>query len=392
MKVDELQAYLLTWPLPRPLRRPVYGGEVTLFKRDCLLVRARTDRGHTGYGSGTPSPNVAQLINRNLRAAVVGLNPGNLSGLRKKVFQRRPHYPGLVQAFAAIEMALLDLQGQIKSCSLSELLGGRIRQRIRLCASGGVYLDPEEGAREASLWANSGFSACKLGLGCSPSQDLETVRRIRQACPRPWGIAVDARAWWRQNYGLAEIGRLLQEMAPSHLEWVEVPVPLEDLQAIRRLKEVCPIPISGGSAEPSPEGWVDLAARGCLDILQLDVLHLGGLTNGHQAIRSLGSHGPRVAIGNQSTPLEASALAQLAACFDGQLVGWMEWPDYSKDDRSGTYAFPLAEEILEHPLSMDQGELVVPEGPGLGARVNEAVIQRFPYRTGPCSTFQAAGG
>lgn len=262
MKVDELQAYLLTWPLPRPLRRPVYGGEVTLFKRDCLLVRARTDRGHTGYGSGTPSPNVAQLINRNLRAAVVGLNPGNLSGLRKKVFQRRPHYPGLVQAFAAIEMALLDLQGQIKSCSLSELLGGRIRQRIRLCASGGVYLDPEEGAREASLWANSGFSACKLGLGCSPSQDLETVRRIRQACPRPWGIAVDARAWWRQNYGLDEIGRLLQEMAPSHLEWVEVPVPLEDLQAIRRVKEVCPIPISGGSAEPSLEGWVGLAARG----------------------------------------------------------------------------------------------------------------------------------
>ncbi len=98
-----------------------------------------------------------------------------------------------------------------------------------------------------------------------------------------------------------------------------------------------------------------------------------------------------MAIGNQSTPLEASALAQLAACFDGQLVGWMEWPDYSKDDRSGTYAFPLAEEILEYPLSMDQGELVVPEGPGLGARVNEAVIQRFPYRTGPCSTFQAAG-
>ncbi len=392
MKVDELQAYLLTSPLPQPLRRTVYGGEVTIYKRDCLLVRARTNRGHTGYAAGTPSPNVAQLINRNLRAAVVGLNPGNLAALRKKVFERRPQYPGLVQAFGAVEMALLDLQGRIKGCPLSELIGGRMRQRVRLCASGGVYLDAEEGAREALLWANSGFSACKLEMGCSPRQDLETVRRVRQTCPRPWGIMVDARAWWKQRYGFDEVSRLLREMALSQLEWVEEPVPIEDFQAIRRLKEMCPIPISGGSAEPSVERWGNLACRGCLDVLQLDVLHLGGLTNCHRAIRALGSPDQRVAIGNQSTPLEAAALAQLASCFDAQWVGWMEWPDYSRDGRSGTYAFPLAEEILEHPLSIEKGELVVPDGPGLGVRVNEAVLQRYPYRTGPCSTFRATGG
>ena len=86
VKVDELQACLLTSPLPQPLRRAVYGGQVTIHKRDCLLVRARTNQGHVGFGAGPPSPNVAQLINRNLRAAVVGLNPGNLAGLRRKVF------------------------------------------------------------------------------------------------------------------------------------------------------------------------------------------------------------------------------------------------------------------------------------------------------------------
>ena len=111
VKVDELQACLLTSPLPHPLRRAVYGGQVTIHKRDCLLVRARTNQGHVGFGAGTPSPNVAQLINRNLRAAVVGLNPGNLAGLRRKVFQRRPRFPGLEQAFGAVEMTLLDLQG-----------------------------------------------------------------------------------------------------------------------------------------------------------------------------------------------------------------------------------------------------------------------------------------
>lgn len=391
VKVDEIQASLLSAPLPQPLRRPVQGGQVTIHKRDCLLVRARANQGQVGYGVGTPSPNVAQLINRNLRAAVVGLNPGNLPGLRRKVFQRRPRYPGLVQAFAAVEMALLDLQGQIAGCPLSELLGGRIRGRVRIHASGGVYLDGEESVREAGLWAGSGFSACKLELGRSPRQDLETVRQLRQAFPPPWGIMADARAWRGGQYGLEETARLLQEMAPSRLEWVEEPVAPKNRGALRRLLKDCPVPISGGGGESSLEGWLGLARTEWPDVLQLDVLHLGGLVDGHRALREVQPLGLRVAMGRLSTPLEAAALAQLASCFDADLVGWMEWPQYSGEGRSGTYPFRLAEQMLHTPLWIDRGEVIVPEAPGLGVKVNESVIRRFPYRTGPCSSFQPTG-
>lgn len=391
VKVDELQACLLSSPLPQPLRRPVQGGQVTIYKRDCLLVRARTSQGQVGFGAGTPSPNVAQLINRNLRAAVVGLNPGNLAGLRRKVFQRRPRYPGLVQAFAAVEMALLDLQGQIAGCPLSELLGGRVRGRVRIYASGGVYLDGEESVREAGLWAGSGFSACKLGLGMSPRQDLQTVRKLREAFPPPWGIMVDARAWRGEDYGLEETGRMLRDMASCRLEWVEEPVAPEDTRAIRQLLKDCPVPISGGGGEPSLERWLDLARSESLDLLQLDVLHLGGLLDACRALREVQPLGRRVAIGRLSTPLEAAALAQLASCFESDLVGWMEWPQYSGDGRSGTYPFRLAEQMLHTPLWIDRGELIVPEAPGLGVKVNEAVIRRFPYRSGPCSSFQPTG-
>ena len=140
MKVEDLQAYFLTSALAQALRVKVYGGEIAIYTRDCVLVRALTDQGHTGYASGTPSPNVAQLINRNLHAALVGLNPGNLSALRKKVFNRRPQHPVLVQAFGVVEIALLVLQGQIRGCPLSELLGARIRDRISLCVSMGFVL------------------------------------------------------------------------------------------------------------------------------------------------------------------------------------------------------------------------------------------------------------
>ena len=391
VKVDELQASLLSSPLPQPLRRPVQGGQVTIYKRDCLLVRARANQGQVGYGVGTPSPNVAQLINRNLRAAVVGLNPGNLAGLRRKVFQRRPRYPGVVQAFAAVEMALLDLQGQIAGCPLSELLGGRVRGRVRIYASGGVYLDGEESVREAGLWAGSGFSACKLELGRSPRQDLRTVRELREAFPAPWGIMVDARAWRGGHYGLEKTARLLREMAPSRLEWVEEPVAPDERGALRQLLKDCPVPLSWGDGESSLEGWLDLARMDWPNLLQLDLLHLGGLVDGQRALREVRPLGRRVAIGGLSTPLEAAALAQLASCFEADLVGWMEWPQYSGEGRSGTYPFRLAEQMLHTPLWIDRGEVIVPEAPGLGVKVNESVIRRFPFRTGPCSSFQPAG-
>ena len=391
VKVDELQASLLSSPLPHPLVRPVQGGRVTIYKRDCLLVRARANQGQTGFGIGTPSPNVAQLINRNLRAAVVGLNPGNLAGLRRKVFQRRPRYPGLVQAFAAVEMALLDLQGQIAGCPLSELLGGRVRGRVRIYASGGVYLDGEESVREAALWAGSGFSACRLELGRSPRQDLQTVRELREAFPPPWGIMADARAWRGGYYGLEETAQLLREMAPSRLEWVEEPVVPDGRGALRQLLRDCRVPLAWGGGESSLEGWLDLARMDWPNLLQLDVLHLGGLVDGQRALREVQPLGRRVAIGRLSTPLEAAALAQLASCFGADLVGWMEWPQYSGDGRSGTYPFRLAEQMLHTPLWIDRGEVIVPEAPGLGVRVNESVIRRFPYRTGPCSSFQPTG-
>ena len=96
--------------------------------------------------------------------------------------------------------------------------------------------------------------------------------------------------------------------------------------------------------------------------------------------------------GSPSTSLEILVLDQLASCFDSKTVSWMEWSDYSYDGRLGTDLFPLTEEILEQPLTIANGELVVPNGPGLGINVNEVVIKRYPYRTGPCSVFQVNKG
>ena len=165
---------------------------------------------------------------------------------------------------------------------------------------------------------------------------------------------------------MEKTARLLREMAPSRLEWVEEPVAPDDRGALRQLLKDCPVPISGGGGESAPEEWLELAGTDRLDVLQLNALHLGGLVDGQRALREVRPLGRRVAIGGLSTPLEAAALAQLASCFEADLVGWMEWPQYSGEGRSGTYPFRLAEQMLHTPLWIDRGEVIVPEAPGLG--------------------------
>jgi hypothetical protein len=82
------------------------------------------------------------------------------------------------------------------------------------------------------------------------------------------------------------------------------------------------------------------------------------------------------------------AAAQLGVCWPEEVVEWLEYPCYSGSNRPGMYPFPLAEEMLTDPLPIERGEIVVPREPGLGVRINEEVIERYPWIPGPWSVFR----
>jgi len=70
------------------------------------------------------------------------------------------------------------------------------------------------------------------------------------------------------------------------------------------------------------------------------------------------------------------------------VVEWLEYPCYSTPSRAGMYPFPLAAEILQQPLELDRGDLIVPRTPGLGVQVDESVVERYPWIPGPWSLFR----
>lgn len=103
---------------------------------------------------------------------------------------------------------------------------------------------------------------------------------------------------------------------------------------------------------------------------------------------SVGEKGLRFAFHSWGTTLEVLAAAQLGVCWPESVVEWLEYPCYSHRGQAVMYPFPLADEILAEALKIDKGYLLLPDGPGLGLDVDEAVIDKYPFIPGPWSVFK----
>jgi L-alanine-DL-glutamate epimerase-like enolase superfamily enzyme len=119
----------------------------------------------------------------------------------------------------------------------------------------------------------------------------------------------------------------------------------------------------------------------------MDVCCQGGFDMGLKVFDLAAHHKLKFAFHCWGTTLEVLAAAQLGACRDESVVEWLEYPCHSTPGRAGMYPFPLAEEILSEGLEIENGYLKMPGGPGLGIKVNERVIEKYPFIPGPWSFF-----
>jgi L-alanine-DL-glutamate epimerase-like enolase superfamily enzyme len=101
--------------------------------------------------------------------------------------------------YCAVEIALLDALGKARGVPVSELIGGRVRDRIRLYGSAGMYMPPEKYAEEAAAIADLGFRAYKMRPALGPEEDLRTVKLMREATGASFDLMIDAHTWWRMG-------------------------------------------------------------------------------------------------------------------------------------------------------------------------------------------------
>ncbi len=391
MRIRRVQSFLMSYPLPEPVELRFHGGQRTILKRDAMLIRVDADNGLTGWAPGPASERAHGIIRDCVAPFLEGRVLADPDALRVQFSNTAAGSAANRLIYCAVEVALYDLLGKAHGFPMSEMLGGRVRDRIRLYASAGMYQPVERYAEEAAAFAELGFKAYKFRPGLGPETDAAIVRAIHAQARPGFEMMVDAHTWWRmgdRSYDLATVERLAEEFSDCGVFWLEEPLPPADHQAYRALREKELVPIATGEHEPDEAGFYDLIETGAADYLQMDVCCQGGFAMGRRIFAEIARHNLKFAFHSWGTNLEVLAAAHLGVCWPETVVEWLEYPIYSTSAVRSMYPFPLAAEILREPLEIRGGELQVPATPGLGIAVDERVVERYPWLPGPWSIFR----
>src|SRR5262249_51264833 len=210
---SQVEALLMSCALPTPLELPFYGGRRTILKRDAMLIRVTTDTGLRGYAPGPAHETAARQIRDDIAPFLNGLDPRNWRtfGLDGRLDVQTTYY--------AVEPGLMDVVARYEGCALSEVAGGRVRDRIKLYGSAGMYMTPEGYAAEAAAIKAQGFVAYKMRPALGPELDLDTIARMRSATGANFGLMIDAHSWWRmgdRSYTPETVASLARAMQPYH--------------------------------------------------------------------------------------------------------------------------------------------------------------------------------
>jgi muconate cycloisomerase len=268
------------------------------------------------------------------------------------------HVVGNHFAKCAIETALLDAQGKRIGIPVSELLGGRIRDRLPVLwtlASGDTNEDIAEAERMIACGRHNAF---KLKIGKrSVTEDVAHVGAIKKALGDQASVRVDVNMAWDET--TARTG--VEMLADVGCALVEQPISRHNRAGMARLAARARIPIMADEALTGPASAYDYAVHAAADVFAVKIEQSGGLFAARQVQAIADAAGVALYGG---TMLEAAigtvASAHVFATF----------PQIS----FGTELFGpllLTEEILEQPLQYADFTLAVPDGPGLGVALDE---------------------
>jgi D-galactarolactone cycloisomerase len=346
-------------------------------KRGAMLVEVTTEDGITGWGEAFGPPEITAAIVTWLAPLVIGQDALAREAIWQSLYNRlRDHGQRgvVVEAISAIDIALWDIAGQALGQPVHRLLGGPLRMEVEAYATGFYRREREDHlaylAEEAEQRLAEGFRWLKLKTGWGLAEDIRLTHDVHAALGGRAGMMVDCNHAYDAPAAI-EYGRACGELG---LAWFEEPVPPEDIDGYLEVKARQPIPVAGGEAVFARWGFRDLVARRAVDILQPDVAACGGISELKKIADMASAFGMRVNPHVWGTGVTLAASLHLLAVLPDNPPGLFPRPPMLELDRS---PHPVRDALLEVPLGLREGRMRVPEGPGLGIRIDRAALRRF---------------
>ena len=345
-----------------------------------LFLKIETDEGLIGWGEPVVegrAHTVATAVDE-LSDYLVGKDPLQIEKHWQAMY-RGAFYRGgpiLMSAIAGVDQALWDIKGKYHDAPIHQLLGGQVRDRIKVYAWVGGDR-PADIVSSAQNAVNEGFSATKMNLTeelqvidhLSKIDDaVERIASLRGAVGNKLDIAVDFHG--RVHAPMAKV--LIKDIEPYNPLFIEEPVLSEQLETMAQLRRNTHIPIATGERLYSRFDYKNLFTLGAADIIQPDVSHAGGITECKKIAAMAESWDLALAPHCPLGPIALAACLQIDAVSQNAFI--QEQSQGIHYNQSNDLTDYLSDPSVLH---FSAGYVDIPQGPGLGIEINEDyVIER----------------
>lgn len=358
--------------------------------RNWVFVKVETDEPELyGWGEASLEWKTRSVVGavEDLAPMVIGEDPTRIEHLYQKMYRQSFWRIGVIgmSAISGIEQALWDIFGKLLHMPVYRLLGGAVREKVRMYThlGGGdmhaVYEtqlseDPQVFVERALSVIEQGYTAIKVLL-TPPTESLNSIaayryaERMMEALRLAVGDQIDIMVDCHGRHGPANALEFCRVLAPYRPYFIEEPVPPENIDAMVEVRRGSPVPIASGERLVTRYQFRELFEKQAVHVIQPDICHCGGLSEAKKIAAMAEAYFLGVAPHNPLGPVANAA----ALHFGLSTPNFLIQEDMLAD-------VPWRWEVVEHSLKTADGYWLPNDKPGLGIEVNEAAAQRYPFK------------
>lgn len=356
-----------------------------------LHVRVYTDQGIFGHGEGTDAVQGGVPLVRMFRRFLLGQDPLNVEALWERI-RTAGIFAGAqsgqyVAALSAVEIALWDLAGKALGVPVYQLLGGKVRDRVRLyCDSANHHPDDPQAKPKLKEIEAMGFTAVKIDIdeandpnrwdrvnwtasNAEIDRMVKEVAFVRETLSPRVDLAVDMHG----RYDATTAKRVAREMERFRLLFLEEPVPPENIDVMRDVRESTTTPICAGENLFLRHGFRELLEKRAVDIVMPDLQKCGGLLEGRKIADMAHVYYTPFAPHCVVSPIGTMASCHVCAAVPNFLV--LEWHWMTR--------LQLWRDFVREGEIIDKGFVTLPDRPGIGVEMNEAAARKAQVKDTP---------
>ncbi len=356
-------------------------------------VRIYTDQGIVGQGEATDSAQGAVPLIQSFRRLLIGQDPLNVEAAWERI-RTSGIFAGAqggqyVTALTGVETALWDIAGKALGLPVYQLLGGRVRDRIRVyCDAGAREMAPGDEQSKARIReiAGMGFTATKIDIDDARDPDrldrvnwtannreidhmLAKIAFTRELYPSNVDLAVDMHGRYDATTGK----RVAKEVEKFKLLWLEEPVPAENIDALRDVRQSTSTPICCGENLFLRHGFREVLEKRAADIIMPDIQKCGGLLESRKIADLAHTYYVPVAPHCVTSPIGMMAAAHVCAAIPNFLVIEWHWID----------SLPLWKGWVKEGEIIEKGFITMPERAGIGVEMDDEVARKAQVKDTP---------